>query len=129
MSERQLNKLHEWEWLGRMIRCRRCEKEIPADAHNEFTDKEKEGGCPSSEERVADAENGFHNQEGWFYKRIDNGTVRVSHVLHPPIYGRLVEQFCITENAWASIVCSVSKKGETYDRWMVARKFHGLDEG
>jgi hypothetical protein len=125
-SEMKMNRLHEWRWLGRVIECQRCEKQLPADAHGEFVDEEKNEECPSSEERVADAETGFHNRDGWFYKRLDNGVVRISHVLHPPIFGRLVEQFCIPENEWASIVCSVSEAGETSERWMAARRFHGL---
>ena len=60
----------------------------------------------------------FHSHDGWYFKRLEDGTVRVR-------YGdTLVATF--PENEWASIVCFVSRKGETGDRWQQARIFHGL---
>ncbi len=33
----------------------------------------------------------------------------------------------LPENEWASVVCSVSKAGETAERWRAAREFHGTE--
>jgi hypothetical protein len=72
-----------------------------------------------------DIQSGFHWRDGWYFKRLEDGSVRVSHVTHPPFEGKLEQQFVISENEWASIVCSVSAEGETSQRWQKAREFHG----
>lgn len=59
---------------------------------------------------------GFHARDGWFFKRLEYGAVEISND-----EGSIV----LTENEWASVVCSVSGDGENGERWMQARKFHG----
>jgi hypothetical protein len=81
--------------------------------------------CVEHDERMRDAETGFHWRNGWFFKRMTGGSVRITRVTHPPVEGQFEWQFTIPENEWASIVCSVSEKGETSERWQDARNFHG----
>lgn len=65
----------------------------------------------------------FHWRNGWFFKRMDDGSVRIWHrgatvdVLNVPI--------SIPPSEWASIVCSVSRDGESCARWNQAQDFHG----
>lgn len=71
--------------------------------------------------KTDEARQGFHWQGGWHFKRQDDGSVRVSRVI-----GDLIEsQAVIPAAEWASIVCSVSKDGETRERWIEAQEFHG----
>jgi len=70
-------------------------------------------------------DSGFHWRDGWYFKRLDDGTVRVLLVHGQQIYQHLI----IPDNEWASIVCSVSADGETGERWQQARNFHGVSGG
>lgn len=57
----------------------------------------------------------FHSREGLCFMRFDNGDVEIAWP-----GGRVT----LPENEWASVVCSTSAQGETFDRWMAARVFH-----
>jgi hypothetical protein len=72
--------------------------------------------------RHADAQTGFHWREGWYFKRMPDGSVRVSHVTGSPF---IHAQFAVPAPEWASIVCSVSAAGETGERWNASQDFHG----
>lgn len=67
---------------------------------------------------------GFHWRNEMYFKRANDGVVEVRYIEQynnsPQI--RLVR---IPPTEWASIVCSVSKEGETGDRWNAALGFHG----
>lgn len=67
---------------------------------------------------------GFHWRDGWYFKRIDGGHVRITRVSA----GHEAVQFSIPPLEWASIVASVSDKGEDRERWEQAAKFHGGTE-
>jgi hypothetical protein len=73
-----------------------------------------------------DLERGFHNRDGWFFRRdSDEGHVRLWKVRWEhgaPVLeaGPLV----IPENEWASMVASVSRGGETGASWQFVRDFH-----
>jgi hypothetical protein len=54
-----------------------------------------------------DRQTGFHWRDGWWFKRLADGSVRVVH-------GDTT--LVIPENEWASIVCSVSALGEAGQR-------------
>jgi hypothetical protein len=56
---------------------------------------------------------GFHWTDGWYFKRLGDGSVRVVHK------GNVLAT--IAENEWASIVCLVSELGETGERYQLAR--------
>lgn len=75
---------------------------------------------------------GFHASDGWFFSRLEGGLVRIQHfICRPTDEGGpyLDREYSLPENVWASVVCAVSDKGEDYERWMQARRFHGLKEG
>jgi len=44
---------------------------------------------------MSDIQSGFHWRDGWYFKRLEDGSVRVSHVTHPPFEGKLEQQFVI----------------------------------
>ena len=70
--------------------------------------------------------NGFHWRDGWYFRRLENGTVHVEHVA-PPDRG-LKEpdmQFDIPPNEWASIVAAVSAQGETGETYKASTELHG----
>lgn len=71
---------------------------------------------------------GYHQQGGWYFKRLEDGSVRIrwqpgstSGDVEPEV---LVEQ-TIPANEWASIVCAVSAGGEDAERFARAMVFHG----
>jgi len=73
---------------------------------------------------------GFHDRDNWYWHRTKDGGVGIRHYTGPTAGtvnpGGIDFAMVIPENVWASIVCSVSKLGETGERWDAARKFHGL---
>lgn len=79
--------------------------------------------------RAEDAETGFHWQMGWFFKRMSSNCVRVSHVITNDHGEReVVEQFQILPDEWASIICSVSRGGETSEKFQHIQQFNlGFD--
>lgn len=68
---------------------------------------------------------GFHAKENWFFRRLPNGSVEIAKSAGMPDHGINRFSVVLAENEWASVVCSVSKDGETHERWMLARHFHG----
>jgi hypothetical protein len=70
--------------------------------------------------RAEEAKTGFHWRDNWFFKRMPDASVRVSHVTD-----EWFTQLVIPQNEWASIVCSVSAAGETGERWEASQDFHG----
>jgi len=77
--------------------------------------------------RVSDqGDSGFHWQDGWFFRRLPDGSVRVRKFQAPPTPDAELEMEAVIVPAeWASIVCSVSAGGETGERWDAAQDFHG----
>lgn len=65
--------------------------------------------------------NGFHWNDGWYFKRIEGGCVQVTR-LQP---GHEALQFRILPREWASIIASVGPGGETSENYSAALKFHG----
>jgi len=68
------------------------------------------------ENAAAEATAGFHWRDGWYFRRLEDGSVRIVSD-----YADLT----IPAAEWASIVCSVSADGETGERWHAAQDFHG----
>lgn len=75
-------------------------------------------------------EGGFHSQEGLFFRRLDDGRVRVSVVAYdqqpnhaPPIH-RLVFTTVLTPYVWASIAASAGYRDETAAVWDEALRYH-----
>lgn len=73
----------------------------------------------------------FHWANGWYFSRRKDGSVEVRN--HGDFDGPDRNDaaadwhttLVIPAAEWASIVCSVSKQGETGDRWNQAQDFHG----
>jgi len=58
----------------------------------------------------------FHESDGWYFLRLQDGSVRIRYwsVTHD-----------ISPSAWASVVATVSLKGENTGRYQAALEFHG----
>ncbi|GEM_PF-3451811 len=75
----------------------------------------------------------FHWQNGWYWSRLPDGSVEVRNhgdfEKHDPncAPGDGRTTLVIPAAEWASIVCSVSKGGETGERWDQAQDFHGRE--
>lgn len=67
---------------------------------------------------------GFHAQEGWYFERQPDGSVKISAAVQ-----RCTESIVLDADTWASIAASVSAAGETSVRWQQAREFHAGREG
>lgn len=79
-------------------------------------------------------DNWFHVANGLYFARLLDGTVRVWKTNDGREYAvggdgssNLLFIQDMKENEWASVVSSMSKLGEDYDRWMACRKFHQTD--
>lgn len=66
----------------------------------------------------------FHWMDGWFFKREDDGAVRIEKRTEAKGDAPLVLGATIPSAEWASIVCAVSTRGESDGRWFQALDFH-----
>lgn len=70
----------------------------------------------------------FHARQGLFFQREPDGAVRVTKTVdgQPPAISwvNVVCDVALAEHEWASVVASVSKTGETTERWQQALTFH-----
>ncbi|MBA7654778.1 hypothetical protein ES703_62671 [subsurface metagenome] len=64
----------------------------------------------------------FHWKDNWYFARIGNGAVIIYHKDDHDIIDVDIE---IDADSWASIVASVSAKGDTAEAFQEAREFHG----
>lgn len=116
------------------IFCKKCQKFIP-----EYQERYRLECGESERIRVAEAEEAeserlaemarqlsgaFHWRDDWYFRRMDDGSVRMMHRKRGG-YEYLDVDMIVPSNEWASIVCSVSSDGETGERWNVAQDFHG----
>ena len=69
---------------------------------------------------------GFHAQDGWFFRRRDDGGVCIRQE-HPS--GVIMAHMDVDDATWGSIVCSVSVGGEVRGRWYTAMDFHAGKSG
>jgi hypothetical protein len=67
----------------------------------------------------------FHWTDGWYFKRLPDGSVCIRKQGPDHQKVQFAESAIIPAAEWASIVCAVSKDGETGDRWNQAQDFHG----
>ena len=66
----------------------------------------------------------FHLREGFYFRRLENGDVNIFVTETPRHDSAILREIVIPENEWASVVASVSAKGENADTWQQARDFH-----
>lgn len=63
----------------------------------------------------------FHWKDNWFFERREDGAVRIYHLDE---HGIADEDIEIDADSWASIVASVSARGENAETFNEARQFH-----
>lgn len=67
----------------------------------------------------------FHAHNGWFFRRVpENGNVVIERHKTADENSPLIAACFFTPEMWASIVASVSIKGEADMRWYAALDFH-----
>jgi len=64
----------------------------------------------------------FHVRDGWWFERLPDGSVLMTHSLRFLKFGKLVEMVRVhfTPYEWASIVSTMSREGETQATWQAA---------
>ncbi len=67
---------------------------------------------------------GFHYKEGWFFKRLSDGSVRIVKLAEPKEDSAVTSSIVVDAESWGSIVSSVSSTGETGERQAKAVEFH-----
>lgn len=67
---------------------------------------------------------GFHSHDGWFWKRLPDGSVRVRFHGNPPASEPALEHI-VDASSWASIVASVCLEGENSVSFREAERLHG----
>jgi len=76
----------------------------------------------------------FHSHSGWFFERRDDGSVEITRRIpihddfRGPVDGWPVEYVRLDPDTWASVVASVSARGEMDGRFFDAQAFHAGDE-
>jgi len=68
----------------------------------------------------------FHWQDGWFFERLYDGTVRIEKRKDAKLEGELIASAEIPAHQWASIVAAVSVWGDHNPFYEMARVFHGI---
>lgn len=69
----------------------------------------------------------FHVQDGWFFEKdIANGSVRIVKRENAQEDSPVVAEIMLDKYSWASIIASLSKEGETTEKWDEAQEFHGF---
>ena len=66
----------------------------------------------------------FHLKNGWFFSRLPSGDVAIEKHKDANEKSPLVTFINVSPEEWASIVASVSIKGEADRRWYTALDFH-----
>ena len=64
-------------------------------------------------------ERGFHSQDGWYFKRAEDGGVILTVT-----QGDFEAQVHLDDSTWASAVASVSARSETGGTYRAALDFH-----
>lgn len=68
---------------------------------------------------------GFHWRHGWYFKRMDDGEVRV---IVDNDKGNAIVQAAIPAAEWASIVASVTSQGDNAETYQRATDLHEAAE-
>lgn len=69
---------------------------------------------------------GFHWRDGWYFERIKDGGVMVYRRREPEAPAEPV--LAMPANEWASIVASLTARGETTETYYAALAFHNATE-
>lgn len=72
----------------------------------------------------------FHSQDGLYFRREPNDCVTIIKTTDqlPPCDdgSNILFQQSLMPGTWASAICSVSSRGEDFERWQASLLFHGL---
>lgn len=71
------------------------------------------------------SEMGFHHANGIFFKRHADGGVELVVKIDSRDAAPVLKRKVIPPNEWASIVASMSRRGETASTYWEAQRFHG----
>lgn len=118
---RDPNQPKDWWFKSLYCALKRCETgdhSEPGMAHPEY---HKEWDLAI---KAAYEDGGFHWKHNIFWKRLDDGPVRVRHFTEFNGCPQWVD-WVIPADEWASIVASVSAAGETLETWNAAKQYHG----
>lgn len=66
----------------------------------------------------------YHWRDGVMWQRMEGGQVVVARIPDAMVANKAEWEFVIPAAEWASIVASVSVRGETGDTWREALAFH-----
>lgn len=66
---------------------------------------------------------GYHARLGFYFERLQDGSVRLKRE-HPPGSGQIALSITITAEEWASVVASMSLRGETGETHAEALERH-----
>lgn len=69
--------------------------------------------------------NTFHLRDGWFFRRLSNGSVSIEKLENAKETSPIVSYINISPEEWASVVASVSKHGDFNPYYQQALDFHG----
>ena len=71
----------------------------------------------------------FHWKDNWYFERLDDGSVRIYHEENYIDRDTGIKEYdvCIDidPDSWASIMASVSVRGDTAEAFQEAKEFHG----
>jgi hypothetical protein len=70
---------------------------------------------------------GFHAHDGWYFRREADGRVRISIMDGPQADAQPIRGLVLDASSWASIVASVSGRGENGERHRAALAFHAAE--
>lgn len=68
----------------------------------------------------------FHYKDGWFFTRQNDGSVLLECRDKMQPDGEVLTSLKIDADSWCSVIASMSDTGETHEKWLEARKFHGV---
>lgn len=76
----------------------------------------------------------FHLKDNWHFWRNPNGNVCIEHRVYGDEVNELGERMYtidvkldVDAYGWCSIIASVSPEGETSEKWIAAKAFHGME--
>jgi hypothetical protein len=72
-------------------------------------------------------EGNFHSRDGWYFKRLENGSVWIRKTVTPTVDSAVEHELLIPANEWASIVAAVSASGDTAGTYAAASILHAGD--
>lgn len=94
-----------------------------------MSDAQFPGSDPGNEDdndtelRGEDTSLGFHWRNGWYFKRQPDGSVMVRQ-FHDEAGSQIAIELVIPASEWASIMASVSARGDTAEAFYGAVEFH-----